>query len=97
MPLTATQKRHLRQLAHALKPVVIIGHAGLSPALLAELDSSLERHELLKVRVNAEDREARRALTQALCEQTRSEWVQSIGHIAVIYRRAEKPRLSLPA
>ncbi|GAB4299071.1 MAG: ribosome assembly RNA-binding protein YhbY [Thiohalomonadaceae bacterium] len=97
MALTQAQKRHLRQLAHALKPVIIVGNAGLSPALLQELDSTLAHHELIKVRVNGEDRDARQALIRELCEKSGGELVQTIGHIAVVYRRAEKPRLQLPS
>lgn len=96
MALTEPQKRHLRKLAHALKPVIIVGSAGVTAGLLQELDSTLEHHELLKVRVNAADREARRTLVEALCAGSRSEAAQLIGHIAVLYRRAEKPRLQLP-
>lgn len=96
MPLTEKQKRHLRQLSHTLKPVVIIGGAGLSEGLLNELDLSLEHHELMKVRVNAEDRESRDLLIAELCEKSSSELVQRIGHIAVLYRAAKKPRIKLP-
>lgn len=97
MALTQAQKRHLRKLAHALKPVIIVGNAGLSEALLQELDTTLEHHELIKVRVNGADRDARQAVTRELCEKCRGELVQTIGHIAVVYRGAEKPRLQLPA
>lgn len=96
MALTQAQKRHLRKLAHSLKPVIIVGNAGVSAALLQELDKTLEHHELIKVRVNGEDRDARQAMTQELCTQSGSELVQTIGHIAVLYRRAEQPRLQLP-
>ncbi len=95
MALTEPQKRHLRKLAHALKPVIIVGGGGVTAGLLQELDSTLEHHELLKVRVNAIDRDARRALIEQLCSASRSEAVQLIGHIAVLYRRADKPRLQL--
>jgi RNA-binding protein len=97
MALTQAQKRHLRKLAHSLKPVIIVGNAGLSAALLKELDSTLEHHELIKVRVNGEDRDARQAMTAELCAKSGSELVQTIGHIAVLYRRAEKPHLQLPS
>ena len=96
MKLTEKQKRHLRQIAHSLKPVVIVGDAGVTEGLVRELDLSLEHHELLKVRVNAEDRDSRQALIEALCEKTRSTLVQRVGHVAVLYRRAEKPRITLP-
>ncbi len=96
MALTEPQKRHLRKIAHTLKPVIIVGSGGLSAGLLQELDTTLEHHELIKVRVNAEDRVARQALVGELCEKSRGQLVQLIGHVAVLYRRAEKPRLQLP-
>lgn len=96
MALTAEQKRYLRQQAHALKPVVIVGDAGVSEELLAELEHSLEAHELLKVRVNAADREDRQAMVERLCRTTGAELVQRVGHVAVLYRPAAEPRLKLP-
>ncbi len=96
MKLTEKQKRHLRQLAHPKKPVIIVGGGGLSEGLLTELDQSLEHHELLKVRVNAEDREARDSMVVSMCEAVGAELVQRIGHIAILYRAAKKPRIKLP-
>lgn len=96
MPLTEPQKRHLRKLAHNLKPVIIIGNAGYSEGVANELELTLEHHELIKVRVNAEDREARDALISHICETARCELVQRIGHIAILYRPAKKPAIRLP-
>jgi RNA-binding protein len=95
--LTEKQKQHLRGLGHKLKPVVMIGNAGYTPAIRNELELSLSRHELLKVRVSAGDREARDALIEQLCTETAAQLVQRIGNIALLYRRnPEKPRLVLP-
>ncbi len=96
MSLSEKQKRHLRGLGHSLKPVVIVGGGGISEGVLEELDGSLEHHELMKVRVNAVDREERDAMIAALCENSRAELVQRIGHIALLYRPARPPRLKLP-
>lgn len=96
MKLTDQQKRHLRGLGHALKPVVILGNAGLTENVLAEIDQALTYHELIKVRVNAADREARAALIDAICTQTKGQPVQSIGHILLLFRRnPKKARVSL--
>ena len=92
MPLDEKQKRDLRQRGHALKPVVIIGNAGLSEAVIREIDLSLEHHELLKVRLGGADREEKARLITSLCESCRAELVQSIGHIALIYRKRSNPR-----
>ncbi|MEN8170910.1 MAG: ribosome assembly RNA-binding protein YhbY [Pseudomonadota bacterium] len=96
MSLTAAQQRHLRKLAHNLKPLVIIGDKGLSESVVNEIDQTLAHHELIKVRVNAEDREERDAMIIAMCEALECALVQRIGHVAVIYRTAKKPVISLP-
>jgi RNA-binding protein len=88
MALTEKLKRELRGRGHALKPVVTIGAAGLSPAVLRELDLSLEHHELMKVKLAGADREARRVLIGELCEALDAELVQAVGHIALIYRES---------
>lgn len=96
MPITQTQRRHLRKLAHHLKPVVIVGGAGLTETVLAEIDGRLAHHELIKVRVNAADREERQAMIDRIARETGADWVLSIGHVAAFYRPAEKPRIVLP-
>jgi RNA-binding protein len=94
--LNPKQKRYLRALAHNLKPVVIIGGAGLSESVINEINQSIEHHELIKVRINASDRQSRIDMMQTICEATNSILVFSIGHIAVLYRPAKQPVLSLP-
>jgi RNA-binding protein len=97
MTLSVRQKKHLRRLGHDLKPVVMTGAAGVSPALLAELDGALEHHELVKVRVRTGERDARNRMISELCEGTGAELVQRIGHIALLYRpRREDPAITLP-
>ena len=97
MPITAKQKSHLRSLAHNLKPVVTVGNAGLSDSVLRELDLSLEHHELIKVRIQSGDRDDRKKIIEDLCNKSNASLVQSIGHIAAIYRPAKKPLIKLPA
>ena len=95
--LSNAQKRYLRGLAHDLKPVVMIGAKGVGPSVIAELDQSLEMHELLKVKVAAEDRDQRDACIAALVEGSGAELVARIGHVAVLYRRRrESPLVILP-
>lgn len=96
MSLTKTQVRHLRGLGHTLKPVVMIGGGGLSDGVIGELNQSLEHHELLKVRVSAEDRKERDALIEQMCKAVSCNLVQRIGHIALVYRPAQEPVLKLP-
>ena len=97
LALSANQRRHLRGLAHPLKPLIMVGARGITDPLVAELDSTLERHELLKVKVAAEDREARDALIEALLARSEATLVQRVGNVATFYRRArENPQIVLP-
>ncbi|AOD15198.1 ribosome assembly RNA-binding protein YhbY [Xanthomonas fragariae] len=95
--LTSAQNRFLRGQAHDLKAVLQTGGKGVTPAFLAELEEVLERHELIKVKVAAEDRETRDTLIAELIEQTGGALVQRIGHVAILYRPSkEKRQIVLP-
>jgi RNA-binding protein len=86
MPLNEKHKKHLRKLGHDLEPIILTGNSGLTAGLVAELNSTLEHHELVKVRVRAGDRDSRDALIGALCAQSGAELVQRIGHVALLWR-----------
>lgn len=94
--LSSRQKSHLRSLAHHLKPVVTIGAAGLTAAVLSETEQALSHHELLKIRINSGDRALRQQITADICQHCGAHAVQSIGRIIVIYRAAKQPKLKLP-
>ena len=97
LQLSDKQRRHLRGLAHELKPVVRLGSAGLTEALAAETARALHDHELIKVKTGGGDREARDTLFAALAERTGSALVHRIGNVAVLYRpRADLPRILIP-
>ncbi|AJD49719.1 hypothetical protein S7S_16535 [Isoalcanivorax pacificus W11-5] len=95
MPLSAQDIRRFRAIGHHLKPILIFGGNGLSESFLGELDARLEDHELIKVRVNAETRDDRATVVEALLKASRAELVQRIGNIALIYRGAKKPNPKL--
>ena len=86
MDLSEPQKKFLRGLGHRLKPIVMVGEAGLSESLLAEFESTLDHHELIKVRVRVGDREARDAIIAQLCRDANAQLVQRIGNNALLYR-----------
>ncbi|MDD5227496.1 MAG: YhbY family RNA-binding protein [Methylococcales bacterium] len=83
--MDAAKKKKFKSDAHSLKPVVMIGQAGLTTAVLAEIESALDIHELIKVRIRAE-RDVRRIISDEICASTKAELIQSIGQIIVIYR-----------
>jgi RNA-binding protein len=95
--LNNSQKRHLKALAHHRKPVVIIGAGGLTPAVMHEILLALDHHELVKIRINTEEREDREAMIVEICEAAEATLVQRIGHIATLFRRnLDAPRIELP-
>lgn len=95
--LTAAQTRFLRGQAHGLKAMLQVGGKGITDALVAEVDNALEHHELIKLKVAAEDREARDAMIGDVVERTGAALVQRIGHTAVLYRPSrDKRQIVLP-
>jgi putative YhbY family RNA-binding protein len=84
--LTPVERSALRAEAHALKPVVIIGEAGLTPSVMNEIAASLDSHGLIKVRVAGDDRDARVAMYEGICDELKAHPVQHIGKLLVIYR-----------
>ena len=96
MNLSEHQKKYLRGLGHRLKPLLMIGDAGLSESLLAEYESTLSHHELIKVKLRS-DRDARSAWTDQIANQCGAERVHSIGQVSCFYRRnADEPVITLP-
>src|SRR6478672_428723 len=76
--LSNAQIRFLRGQAHDLKAMLQVGGKGITDALAAEVDGALEHHELIKVKVSAEDRDARDAMIAALAERSDAVLVQRI-------------------
>lgn len=94
--LNSKQRQYLKGQAHSLNPVILVGDAGLSDNLLAELDRTLAHHELIKVRLPAMERNERDSLAEEIVMRSGAEMVQMIGRMLVIYRASEKQRYSLP-
>lgn len=84
--LTARERAALKARAHALEPVVQIGHAGLTETVAAELDRALTAHALIKVRIGGDDRDAREALGETISARTGAAVVQRVGKILVLFR-----------
>jgi putative YhbY family RNA-binding protein len=86
LTLTVSERLALKGRAHALNPTVMIGSAGLTPAVLAEIAADLKRHELIKIRVAGDDRALREAMFTEICTQLHAAPVQHIGKILVVYQ-----------
>lgn len=94
--LTPEQRKFLKAQAHALKPVVMIGVQGLTEAVIQETGRALAAHELIKIRVLGDDREARETYLEHLCKALDAAPVQHIGKLLLIYKPADKPKIRLP-
>jgi RNA-binding protein len=88
--LSATQRKTLRGLAHALVPVVRLGRSGLTDSACGEIDRALAHHELVKVKIVAE-RDDRRRVVAEIPQHVPCAVVGSIGQVAILYRPHEKP------
>ena len=86
LKLTPAERSALRAEAHGLNPVVMIGEAGLTESVMKEIAASLDAHGLIKVRVFGDDREARVAMYEQICEELDAAPVQHIGKLLVLYR-----------
>jgi RNA-binding protein len=97
MSLSPSQKRYLRSQAHHLKPVVMVGQHGLTDNVLSEIDSALDHHEMIKVRISGAERDEKHVMVDAIRAASKAELVQLIGHIAVLFRRnSNNPKITLP-
>ena len=88
--LTKEQKKTLRSLAHERKPIIWVGQQSLSKNLLDEVDTALDHHELIKIKIRVGDRKQRDELTKSLCAKTSAELVQKIGNVITVFRQNKK-------
>jgi RNA-binding protein len=83
-------RKKLKTQAHNLKPVVMVGQAGLTEAVFSEINLALDSHELIKVKIRSSDRLLRQQICTEMCTKTNAELIQKIGQIVVIYRKKAK-------
>lgn len=88
LALEGDLRRALKAQAHALDPVVLLGAAGLTDAVIAEIDRALLAHSLIKVRVPLDDRAERDAVFATIADRVGAARVQAIGKLIVLYRPA---------
>ena len=95
--LTGKQRSYLRALAHPQKPLVQIGHGGLTAAVVTAIDGALQTHELIKVRITGNEELSAAEIAPEVAKRTRSSVAQVIGKTVVLYRaRKNDPVIVLP-
>jgi len=95
MTTSSADKKYLRSLGHRLKPVVTVAGNGLTESVAAEIERALHDHELIKLKLAVGDREIKRATIEQICRQCTAQLIQSIGHMVLLYRKADKPNPKL--
>ena len=97
LSLTGKQRRHLRALGHHKEPLVQVGKNGLTDGVTSAVDSALEQHELVKIRVGTECPDDREDIAERLAEALKAHVAQVIGRTILLYRRHPKePKIKLP-
>jgi RNA-binding protein len=98
--LKGYQRKYLRGLAHSMKPVVFIGHRGITESVIREINDALSIHELIKVKfVDFKEKDSKKELSENIEATTSAEWVGTIGHVAIFYRchqDSDKRKITIP-
>lgn len=94
--LNNKQIKHLKGLAHGLKPIVIVGDKGLTNSVTDEISNAINHHELIKVKVRAEERDDREQMINLICKRTGATFVQRVGHIVTLFKRNKEAKIALP-
>jgi RNA-binding protein len=94
--LNGKQKRHLRALGHKLKPLIQIGKKEIEEALIAEAKTSLDHHELIKVKLLESCMLDKHEASEALAEACQADVAQILGKTFLLYRAATPPVIILP-
>ncbi len=83
--LSNAKIRELKARGQLMKPMLKVGHDGLTPEFIAALDETLKHHDLVKVKFSSL-KEQKKELAPLLAEKTGGELIMRVGHVALIYR-----------
>lgn len=90
MALNGKQKRQLRALGHHLNAVVLVGSDGVTDGVIGAVTQALKDHELIKVKIAEEDRDARAEAVKMLAAGTESEVAQTLGRTVLLFKQKKK-------
>ena len=98
--LKGSQRKYLRGLAHKLNPSAFVGHKGITPALIEEIEQALNASELIKIKFNDfKQKDQKNEIMDEIISSTQSHLAGLIGHVAILYRQnkdEEKRQIKLP-
>lgn len=88
--ITSKQRSYLKSLANKLNPSLQIGKTGLTESIIDELEVQLEHKELVKISVLENSPVLVGEIIDEILEETKAEFVQSIGSKLIIYRESKE-------
>lgn len=95
--LTGKQARFLRSLGHSLKPILQVGKSGITENFLKQVRSSLDTHELIKVKVGKTSETSLDDAALVITTKVPCQLAQSIGKTLLLYKQKdENPQIILP-
>ncbi len=95
--MTTKQRAYLKGLAMNIEPVLQLGKGSVTPEFTAAADEALEARELIKIHILQNCADDSKEMAQMLAERTRSQVVQVIGRMIVLYRESKtKKKIELP-
>ena len=95
--LSNKQRLFLKKMSHHLKPVVMIGQAGLNDNIIHEIDMTLEKHELIKIKITGSDKSERAAIATTISQRSNATLIHKIGQMNILYRPSQSnPKVALP-
>ena len=95
--LNKDQKKYLRSLLHNRGIVIWVGQNGLTANVLNEVESALDHHELIKIRIRTGDTSQRDQLLEQICQKTGAQPIQKVGNVVSVYRvNQDKPAIRFP-
>ena len=90
--MTSKQRSYLKGLAMTMDPILQIGKSSLTPELTKAAEEALNARELIKIHVLKNCADNEKDVARVLAERTRSQVVQVIGKMIVLYRPAKEEK-----
>ena len=88
--LTSKQRAQLRALGNSLETIFQIGKSGIGEALISQVSETLEKRELIKLRVLENSSISSRDAAEEIAKRTESDVVQVIGSRFILYKESKE-------
>lgn len=93
--ITPKQRAKLKKISHGYKPLVNIGKGGISENTLKQIDDTLNKREVMKIKILNNNLDDRDMLIDEILTKLDCEIVRYMGNILTIYRESENKVIDL--